>query len=132
MTDEKARLRPRPEGRFAGESHVFDLGLAVRQLRAEAQPAQHGHRQITIFHRAPVTQALFAFEPGGELADHAAGGLVTIHALEGRLTVKAAEETYQLETGMMAVLSPHVRHSVRAGEAGAAMLLTVCLEKKQG
>jgi quercetin dioxygenase-like cupin family protein len=36
---------------------------------------------MTIFHRAPVTQVIFAFEPGGELADHAAHGLVTIHVL---------------------------------------------------
>lgn len=131
MTEEKARLRSQPKERFAGNSHLFDLNDALTQLRAEAHPAAHGgHRQITLFHRAPVTQALFAFAPHGELADHSASGLVTIHALEGSLTVKAAEAVYELATGMIAVINPQVRHSVCAGEAGAAMLLTVCVEKK--
>ena len=131
MSAQDERLRPHPSGRFAGDSHVFDLGRALSQLRAEAHSAQRGHRQVAIFHRAAVTTVLFAFEPGGELADHAANGLVTIHALEGCLTVQAAGETHELKTGMMIVLSPGVRHSVRAGEA-SAMLLTVHLEKGEG
>ena len=130
MTEKSVHERPRPEARFAGESHVFDLPAALRQLRAEAQTAaQHGHRQITIFHRGALTHALFAFQPGGELADHAARGVVTIHAIEGHLTVRAGEDTYELTGGMMVVLAPNVRHSVCAGESsGAAMLLTVCRE----
>jgi len=127
MSEHEERLRPHPVGRFAGESHVFNLNRALGELRAEAHAAQKGHRQVTIFHRAPVTKVLFAFEPGGELADHAANGLVTIHAIDGRLTVQAAGEMYELEAGMMVILSPGVRHSVRAEDAGA-MLLTVHLE----
>ena len=125
---EQERLRPHPTGRFSGESHLFDLNQTLAQLRAEAHAAEHGHRQVTIFHRAPVTQVLFAFEPEGELADHAANGLVTIHALQGHLTVQAAGENYELDAGLMVVLSPGVRHSVRANQA-SAMLLTVHLEK---
>jgi quercetin dioxygenase-like cupin family protein len=81
---------------------------------------------MTVFHRAPVTKVLFAFEPGGGLADHAANGLVTIHAPGGHLTVQVATETYVLQAGMMVVLSPNVPHSVRAGETSA--MLTVHLE----
>lgn len=124
------RLRPAPVGRFAGEIHAFDLKAALSQLRAEAYAAKSGHRQVTIFHRAPVAKVLFAFEPGGELADHTAHGLVTIHALEGHLTVRAAEQAHELEAGMMVILSPNVRHSVRAAEA-SAMLLTVHMENEK-
>ena len=66
--------RQRPSERFAGSCHAFDLGELLHTLRAEEHAATHGHRQITIFHRAPVTQLLFAFEPGGELAEHTARG----------------------------------------------------------
>ena len=123
------RLRSHPSGRFAGESHAFNLGEVLRALRAEAHPAERGHRQMTIFHRAPVTQVIFAFEPGGELADHAAHGLVTIHALEGRLAVQADERDHELRAGYILVLNPDVRHHVRALEA-SAMLLTVHLERE--
>jgi quercetin dioxygenase-like cupin family protein len=125
----QARRRSHPSGRFAGESHVFHLGEVVAALRAEAHPAERGHRQMTIFQRAPVTQVVFTFEPGGELADHAAHGLVTIHVLEGRLAVQADARDHELHAGSLLVLNPDVRHHVRALEA-SAMLLTVHLERE--
>jgi quercetin dioxygenase-like cupin family protein len=131
MNEKEERLRPHPDGRFAGQSHVFDLGHALAELRAESHTAQHGHRQVTLFHRKPVTKALFAFDPGGELAEHSANGLVTIHVLEGCLKVRAADEAYELKAGMIVVLSPNVRHSVHAEEA-SAMLLTVHMESDKG
>src|SRR6476661_235647 len=108
MSDQEERLRPHPSDRFAGESHVFDLKGTLSDLRAEAHSAKNGHRQATIFHRAPVTHVLFDFEPGGELADHTAHGLVTIHVLEGRITVQTTEK-HELGAGMMLILSPGVR-----------------------
>ena len=126
---QQARLRSHPSGRFAGDSHAFHLAEVVAALRAEAHSAERGHRQMTIFQRAPVTQVVFAFEPGGELADHAAHGLVTIHVLEGRLAVQAGARDHELRAGSLLVLNPDVRHHVRALEA-SAMLLTVHLERE--
>lgn len=128
MNETATRLRPHPADRFAGASHAFDLLDSLAKLRAETHAGESGHRQVTIFHRAPVTQVLFSFDAGGELADHAANGLVTIHAIEGRLTVEAEGETYSLSANQLVVLSPGVRHSVKADEP-SAMLLTVHLEK---
>lgn len=121
------RLRRAPVERFAGQSHVFDLGAMLSKLRAEAHPAQNGHRQMTIFHRAPVAKVLFAFESGGELTNHSAHGLVTIHVLEGRLMVQADERDHELGVGQVLILNPDVPHNVRAPEA-SAMLLTVYME----
>ncbi|MDQ3249723.1 MAG: cupin domain-containing protein, partial [Chloroflexota bacterium] len=92
-----------------------------------AHPDERGHRQITIFHRAPVSQVVFAFAAGGELAEHAAHGLVTIHALEGRLAVQANGRDHELTAGHVLVLNPDVRHNVRALET-SAMLLTVHMQ----
>ena len=103
---QQERLRSHPSGRFAGESHAFNLGEVLGALRAEAHPAERGHRQMTIFHRAPVTQVIFAFDPGGELADHAAHGLVTIHVLEGRLAVQADARDHELRAGSILVFEP--------------------------
>jgi quercetin dioxygenase-like cupin family protein len=121
------RLRSSPSERFVGESHAFDVHAVLRILRAEAHPAERGHRQVTIFHRAPVTQIIFAFEPGGALADHTAHGLVTMHVLEGRLTVRTDEGDYALSAGYVLVLTPDVHYHVHAPEA-SAMLLTVHLD----
>ena len=125
MTD---RLRTPPAERFAGSLHVFSLSAALEQLRAEDHPARDGHRQVTIFSRAPVTQVLFSFEPEGRLVEHSAPGLVTIHALEGRLLVSARGEESELGPGSVLILDPDVPHDVRAVEL-SAMLLTVHLQK---
>jgi len=121
------RLRPAPTERFAGQSHVYNLDTALKELRAEAHPARNGHRQKTIFHRVPVTKVLFAFDAGGALANHSAHGLVTIHVLEGRLMVQADEQDHELNAGEILILSPDVPHDVRASQA-SAMLLTVHME----
>lgn len=121
------RLRPPPAERFAGDSHLFDLRRALADLRAEPHGALDGHRQITLYHRAPVAQVLFAFEAGGKLDRHTTQGLVTIHALEGHLMVKADGRDHSLGAGHVLVLDPDVPHDVRALEA-SAMLLTVHLE----
>ena len=120
------RLRTHPAERFSGASHAFDLSAAVRGLRAEPASGTRGHRQITLYRRGAVTQVLFAFDAGGVLADHAAKGLVTIHVLEGRLSVRAEGRAHDLPAGSLLVLDPEVRHDVRA-DGPAAMLLTVHL-----
>ena len=122
------RLRTPPVDRFAGPKHLFSLGAALKRLRAEDHPPRDGHRQVTIFHRAPVTTVLFSFESGGYLAEHSAPGLVTIHALEGRLEVAAEGVDHELEPGSILILDPSVPHDVRASER-SAMLLTVHLQK---
>ena len=119
-------LRTPPSERFAGETHLFSLADELAKLRGEDHPSRHGHRQITLLHRAPVTQVLFSFEPGGHLDSHSTHGLVTIHVLEGRLNVEAAGSEHELGAGELIVLDPDVPHDVRAVEQ-AAMLLTVHL-----
>jgi quercetin dioxygenase-like cupin family protein len=122
--DEEPRLRPRPSERFAAAEHRLDLRAAADALRAEPHPARAGHRQQALYRRGPVTIALFAFEEGAELTDHAASGLVTIHALAGELAVRTDNEIHALPAGTMLVLAPGVRHSVRAARP-SEMLLSV-------
>ena len=123
----ESRLRPHAAVRFAGPEHGFDLAGTVAALRTEAHPASQGHRQKTLYRHGALTLAVFAFDPGAELADHQANGVVTIQCLDGALNVHTAEHTYELAPSGLVVLAPGVRHGVRAGkDAPAAMLLGVC------
>lgn len=79
-------------------------------------------------YRGPVTMAVFAFDANAELADHQANGLVTIHCLDGALSVRTPEHAYELVPNGIVVLAPGVRHSVRAANVASAMLLSVCRE----
>jgi quercetin dioxygenase-like cupin family protein len=121
------RLRPAPTERFAGTRHLFSLPEALAELRSESHPARNGHRQITLFHRDHVTHVAFWFERGGHLDQHAAAGLVTIHVLEGEISVTADGVTHHMRPGHVLILDANVPHDVRAVEP-SAMLLTVCLQ----
>ena len=129
MNEQAERLREPPRERFAGRSHRFSLDQALAELRAEDHPARHGHRQITLFHRAPVTQMLFSFDADGSLDKHSAPGLVTIHVLEGRLNVQADHVDNALSAGDVLILDPDLPHDVRAVDGRAAMLLTVTMKR---
>ena len=138
------RTRVEPRERFAGDEHHLNLMQVFATLEAEANDAaqsetqnahapQSGHRQITVFHRAPVTMVAFAFSDGGVLSDHKAAGLVTIQAVQtsadGVLEVRTASQNYQLRSGEIVILDPNVVHSV-SSRGASRMLLTVHLQKE--
>ena len=128
------RLREAPTARFSGPQHAFDLIQLSAHLLNEVHPGANGHRQMTIYRHDATTMVLFAFEAGGKMTDHKANGLVTIHALDGALTIEvqseAGPQTHELRASQLLVLSPGVLHNVMAQEA-SRMLLTVHLEKRE-
>jgi quercetin dioxygenase-like cupin family protein len=113
-----------PRERFAGSEHVFNLRGIAAGLWNERAPVHDGHRQMTIYHKMPVTLVLFDFEAGARLTDHQADAQVTILALTGLLEVTTPAQTHRLPEGSLLVLEPGVRHDVFAPEQ-AQMLLTV-------
>jgi quercetin dioxygenase-like cupin family protein len=124
MTPDPGGSRRPPRERFAGSKHVFNLREIADGLRNEREPVRGGHRQTTIYHRAPVTLVLFDFEAGARLADHRADAQVTILALAGQLAVSTSGQVHRLPAGSLLVLDPGVRHDVFAPER-SQMLLTV-------
>lgn len=121
------RPRPHPSERFAAPELRFDLDEVARYLRDEGTHATDGHRQVAVYKRGATTLILFAFEQGGVLDDHAAGGLATIHCISGRIEVQTDGGVHALGPRQLVVLDSLVRHSVRALEP-STMLLTVHLD----
>ncbi|MEO5824416.1 MAG: cupin domain-containing protein [Gemmatimonadales bacterium] len=121
---ESTRLRTHPQQRFDASAHLLDLGAIAESLRAEHHDAVSGHRQIAIYKHGQATIVLYAFEAGGEMAAHDTEGVVTIHVLNGELSVTVGTTTHDVGSGQVLALAPGVRHSVRASEPGE-MLLTV-------
>jgi quercetin dioxygenase-like cupin family protein len=126
MSDD--RPRPAPAERFASEHLVFDLHAELAALRSEQPPPKHGHRQKTLFKHSGRTVALFALDAGAGLAEHSAGGTVTVQVLEGELEVTVSGRKHALRTGTLLAMAPGIRHDVRAAAAApAAFLLQVSL-----
>jgi quercetin dioxygenase-like cupin family protein len=122
MNGDAGSTRRSPRERFMGAEHVFDLRAIAAGLRDEGTPARDGHRQMTIFHKPPLTLIVFDFETGGRLADHRAEADVTILVLTGHLQVSTPTQTHQVPEGSALVLDPGVRHDVYAPEGGQMLL----------
>ncbi len=128
--DNEIPQRPHPAERFAAPEHLLDLHKIAAELRKEPLSAHRGHRQMTIYHHEPIAVVLFVFEKDGQLTDHQANGVVTIHLIEGMVQVTTAAQTYDLSAANMVALAPGVRHSLLAKQP-SIMLLTVCLEPRE-
>ncbi len=122
------RLRPHPAERFALPQHAFDLHETARELKAEQVAAPNkGHRQKTLYRHGKATVALFVFNAGAGLVEHQAAGTVTIHVIDGRMHIRAADSEHVFGPGGLLILAPNVEHDVHAIE-DSIMLLQVHLE----
>lgn len=130
MTHDIGQGRRPPRERFAGAEHVFDLRGTAAGLREEDAPVRDGHRQMTLYHKGPLTLVVFDFEAGARLRDHQADAQVTILALTGLLEVSTPTQMHRLPEGSVLVLDPGVRHDVFA-PGQSQMLLTVARMEEQ-
>ena len=124
MTLDDHQGRRPPRERFAGAEHLFDLRASAMALSGEQAHVRDGHRQMTLYHKAPVTLVLFDFEAGARLTDHQADAQVTILALTGLLEVSTPAQVHRVPEGSLLVLDVGVRHDVFA-PVRSQMLLTV-------
>ncbi len=108
------RLREHPEDRLSPPIQVINLAESAARLRGESHPAVAGHRQIAVFRSGPVTLVHFLFDADGELKEHRADGVVTIHVLAGQLIVSAEGVDHALSAGAVIAFGPGVPHGVRA------------------
>lgn len=124
------RMRKHPDQRFDPAQQRIDLNAAATDLAAEAAASPGRHRQKTLIRYGHTTVALFHFTAGSSMPEHLAKGTVTIHVLEGRMTVRAGDQTHDLPAGQILVLAPGVKHDLHANDE-SRLLLTVHLEGNQ-
>ncbi len=128
MNEQESKTeRVRPQDRFAGPLHRYDLDVAAVHLRGEVHPGVAGHRQETLYKRGPTTVALFVFKAQARLAPHRTKGTVVILVMKGRISVAAEGQTNDLGPGELLVLAASIQHELLA-HVESEMLLTVHLD----
>jgi len=111
---------------LSGDFLRFDLDEERERAADPELLAQHGRSARTLMKDGPLRVTLIAVGAGGEIAEHAAEGPITVQALTGSVTFTAAGEDHHIEPGELLALGAGVRHSVRS-ETGGSFLLTVSL-----
>ncbi len=98
--------------------------LADRHLAA-AREASSGRSAQTVHggHASTLRQTLIALAAGQRLDEHENPGEATVHVLQGRVRMIAADETGEAAAGELLVV-PDARHSLEALQ-DTVVLLTV-------
>ena len=114
------------EHQLSGESILLDLATEGENLLAEARQAPQGRAARTLTKEGPLRLTLLALKQGASIAEHRAGGPVSIQLLGGATTIGVGAEQHQLTAQQAVVLDANVVHSVTAGE-DSLILLTIAM-----
>ena len=108
---------------------TIDLGQEMAELRAK--PNRHGAPQAkTLIKQDGLRVVLVALDAGGRMERHQAPGPITIHALDGRLLVRAEQRQTKLGPGQVLFVGAAAPHDVEALEP-SAFLLTIGWPQEQ-
>ena len=103
---------------------TVDLAAELAQLREAEGWRRSGRSSRTLVKEGDLRVVLIALRAGARLEEHLAPGRITIHTLNGHLTIRAAEQTVDLPAGQVLTLARAIPHDVEATEE-SAFLLTI-------
>ena len=105
--------------------HKFSLVAQTRQRLETARTASSGRSAKTVYggHERILRQTVIALVKGQQLSEHENPGEATVHVLQGRVRLTAADVSWEGSGGDLLVV-PEVSHSLLALE-DVAVLLTV-------
>lgn len=110
---------------LSGKGLLFKLGEKERAGLIDRHLLEKAGRSArTLVKEGPLRATVVALAPGGEMAEHRSTGPITIHVLEGELSLRAGADEWRMEEGDLLSLSGGVPHDVRS-EDGAMFLLTL-------
>jgi quercetin dioxygenase-like cupin family protein len=111
---------------LSGDVLTFRLEEEIRHLRQSlaTSPARSARTLVKDGPQGPLSLTLVGLKPGGSLREHAAQGPVTVHVLEGNVTVESGGRSFSLTDGSIAALGSGIRHAVSSA-TGGIFLLTV-------
>lgn len=113
-----------PCGELDGMNKV-SLDAIARERLEEATGSSSGRSSETVVggHEKTLRQTVLALRAGAALQEHENPGEATVHVLRGRVTLSAADTSWDGRTGDLLVVPDH-RHSLLAHE-DSVILLTV-------
>lgn len=120
-----------PTGRHLDDTvATVNLVAELARLRESDPWRGSGRHATTLIKDAGLRVVLIAMRQGARLDEHHAPGRITIHALDGALTVRAQGQAVELGPGELLTLGPAIPHDVEA-RLDSAMLLTIAWPAEQ-
>lgn len=79
----------------------------------------------TLHHRDGLRVIVFGFAPGQELSEHTSSKRALLYFVEGEAVLTLGDRTMQAGPGSLAVMDPHLPHSIRAVTQTRMVLIMV-------
>lgn len=98
------------------------LDREIARFRPDDEKSVSGRRSEMLIKTDDLRVLLVTMRKDATLAEHDAPGTITIHVLDGEMTVDAEGITHDLPSGSLISLAAGVRHSVQARSDGAFLL----------
>ncbi len=100
------------------ESHTYSGDILPLQLG----PAATSQTTITIVKADDMELRRILMPPGEEIETQQLSGSLTVHCLQGRISVSAHDREQSLENGQMIYLRANEPHSIKAIEQSAILI----------
>jgi quercetin dioxygenase-like cupin family protein len=126
MTDQHddAHVRPRPHPQTMAAPYLeFDLARELEQLQGEPG-SPSGHNAKTLVKYEDLRIVLMMLKAQARVAEHQAGGRLSVQTLRGHVRVRAVGRTFNLPAGRLLTLDRDLPHDVEALD-DSVVLLTV-------
>jgi len=111
-------------GPLSAAVRLTHLRDELAELEREPAWAHADRLARTLTKQGPLRMVLVRLRAGARLAEHDAGGPVTIHCVMGNVRVLCAGQAFSLAQGDILTLDDALKHSVEAHD-DAALLLTI-------
>lgn len=106
---------------------TLDLPAILGSMKQETTWRMARRNAMTLVKQPIFRVVLVALQAGAEIGAHETDGPITVQAIEGRLAIHVGAEEFILGAGQLLVLSPGLRHTIRAQD-DSAFLLTLAAE----
>ena len=126
--NEATRNRPEGDRLIDAPMVEIDLHRFINQLKSEEAWRDSQRNAITVFKTDSMRLVLIGLHMGGELPEHTAEGVISVHVLKGHILFRANNEEKKLTEGHIITLHENIPHSIIAVEE-SIFLLTIALRK---
>ncbi len=106
---------------------TLDLPAILGSMKREESWRTARRNAMTLVKQPIFRVVLVALQAGAEIGAHETEAPVTVHAIEGHLTIRVGADEFFLSAGQLLILRPGLRHSIHAQDE-AAFLLTLTAE----
>jgi quercetin dioxygenase-like cupin family protein len=103
----------------------------IQDLAADIAIPESGTHSRTVYQDEAVKVVAFGFAQGEELSEHTASMPAQLYFVRGKMTVTLGGDSFTAQPGTWAHMAAHLKHSLKAEEPAAALLVLIKAAKEK-